>query len=130
MVEYGYVVGLSLLVGTLIGWNLRGFWNRLMLSVALINMAKTAERSCLLMLSRASEHYHHSLTMLKIAGEKTDKKNEIISTINSLEFTHTEWKKTAAQTIYNIHPFKSTVQWYDWRTAMQSVTEENLSRRK
>ena len=128
--ESALVVCLSIVIGTMAGWVARGAFTRLMLFTVEIDMVKKTEQSCLVMLSRASEHYHHSLTMLKIAGEKTDKKNEIISTINSLEFTHTEWKKTAVQTIYNIHPFKSTVQWYDWRTAMQSVTEENLSRRK
>ena len=128
--ESGLIIALSLLIGTMSGWMARGLLTRLMLFGAEIKMAKQAERSCLIMLSRASEHYYHSLAMLQMAGEKTDRKNEIISTINSLEFTHSEWKKTAVQTIYNVHPFKSTVEWYDWRTAMQSVTNENLSRRK
>lgn len=128
--ESGLVLVLSLSIGTMIGWVARGAFTRLMLFSTEINMAKQAERSCLVMLSRASEHYYHSLTMLQMAGEQADRKNEIISTINSLEFTHSEWKKTAIQTIYNVHPFKSTVEWYDWRTAMQSVTNENLSRRK
>ena len=128
--ESGLIIALSLLIGTMSGWMARGLLTRLMLFSAEIKMAKQAERSCLIMLSRASEHYYHSLAMLQMAGEKTDRKNEIISTINSLEFTHSEWKKTAVQTIYNVHPFKSTVEWYDWRTAMQSVTNENLSRRK
>jgi len=123
-------IALSLIIGTMVGWAVRGLWTRLLLSATLINMTKQAERSCLTMLARASEHYHHSLTMLKIAGEESDKRNEVISVINSLEFTHSEWKKTAIQTIYNVHPFKSTIQWYDWRTAMQSVTDEKLSRRK
>lgn len=121
---------LSLVIGIIAGWAGRGLWMRLLLSVTLVNMTKQAERSCLTMLARSSEHYYHSLEMLKMAGEQTEKQNEIISTINSLEFTHSEWKKTAIQTIYNTHPFKSTVQWYDWRTAMQSVADEKLSRRK
>ena len=121
---------LSLFIGLLLGWAARGLWTRLLLSASLINMAKATERSCLTMLSRSSEHYYHSLAMLEIAGHTTDKKNEVISTINSLQFTHAEWKKTAVQTIYSVHPFKRTVQWYDWRTAMQSLVDEKLSRRK
>lgn len=128
--EYGLVVSLSLLIGAMTGWMARGMFTRLMLFATEINMVKKVEQSCLVMLSRASEHYHHSLAMLQMAGDKTERKSEIISTINSLEFTHAEWKKTAVQTIYNVHPFKSTVEWYDWRTAMQSVTNEKLSRRK
>lgn len=121
---------LSLIVGVMAGWAGRGLWTRLLLSVTLTNMAKQAERSCLTMLARSSEHYYHSLEMLRMSGEATDRRSEVVSTINSLEFTHSEWKKTAIQTIYNTHPFKSTVEWYDWRTAMQSVMNEKLSRRK
>lgn len=82
-----------------------------------------------MMLGRAAEHYYHSLKMLEDAGEASDKRNEIISTINSLKFTHSEWQKTAISSLYEHHPFKKTVRWYDWRTAMQSLESSNLSRR-
>ena len=82
------------------------------------------------MMGRASEHYYHSLKMLEDAGEATDRRNEIISTTNSLKFTHKEWQKTAITALYESHPFKKTVAWYDWRTAMQSLESEKLSRRK
>lgn len=81
------------------------------------------------MMGRASEHYYHSLKMLEDSGETTDRRNEVVSTINSLKFTHKEWQKTAIASLYEHHPFKKTVGWYDWRTAMQSLESNKLSRR-
>jgi uncharacterized protein Yka (UPF0111/DUF47 family) len=110
------------------GWLLRGLFSRLFISGKLLMLTKNAERKCLTMLGRAHEHYHHSLAMLKTAGEATDRNNEIIRTINSLEFTHKQWQKNAVQSIYEEHPFQSSVKWYDWRTAMQTLENEKHRR--
>ena len=112
------------------GWLLRGLFDRLLINGKLIMFTKLAERNSLMMLGRAHEHYYHSLEMLKSAGEVSDRNNEVIRTINSLEFTHKQWQKSAIQAIYEAHPFKSTVSWYDWRTAMQTLEKNKLSRRK
>ena len=114
----------------LMGWLLRGTFDRLLNIGRLITFTKLAERSSLMMLGRASEHYHHSLHMLKDAGEVADKKNEVISTINSIEFTHKQWQRTAIQALYEAHPFKNTVEWYDWRTAMRTLENNKLLKRR
>ncbi len=83
-----------------------------------------------MMLGRAHEHYYHSLQMLKTAGEVTERSNEIIRTINSLEFSHQQWQKSAVQAIYEAHPFKESVKWYDWRTAMRTLEQDKLLKRR
>ena len=112
------------------GWLLRGGFDRLLTTGRLIMFTKLAERNSLMMLGRASEHYYHSLHMLRDAGEVADRKNEVISTINSLEFTHKQWQKTAIQAIYEAHPFKGSVEWYDWRTAMQTLENKKSYTRR
>ena len=81
------------------------------------------------MLGRAQEHYWHSTAMLKEAGEETDKENEMKLVLNSLKFTHDEWKKTAIEALHARHPYPTLVKWYDWRTAMQTLEQEKLNRR-
>ena len=110
------------------GWLVRGVFNQLFIRGKLMMLAKNTERKCLTMLGRAHEHYYHSLAMLKSAGEVTERNNEIIRTINSLEFTHKQWQKNAVQAIYEQHPFQSSIKWYDWRTAMQTLESEKLRR--
>jgi len=122
-----FVVGL---ISFFIGWLLRGGFEGLLNTGRLITFTKLAERNSLMMLGRASEHYHHSLRMLKDAGDVADRKNEVISTINSLEFTHKQWQRTAIQAIYEAHPFKNTVDWYDWRTAMQTLEQSKILKRR
>lgn len=121
---------LMFFIGAMAGWALRNFSLKLGLALNLYSMSKIVESSCLTMLARSSEHYYQSLEMLRQAGEVTDRKGEVVSTINSLEYTHSEWKKTAIQTIYNVHPFKNLVKWYDWRTAMQELEKEKLITRR
>ena len=111
------------------GWLIRGAINKLYISGKLIVLVNDIERKSLTMLGRAHEHYYHSLRMLKDAGEATERNNEVIRTINSLEFSHKQWQKTAVQASYEAHPFKRSVKWYDWQTAMQTLEKEKLSRR-
>jgi len=118
------------LLGFFAGWASRALIVRLYTTGKLILLASLAERKSLMMLGRAHEHYHHSLQMLRMAGEATDRDNEIIRTINSLEFSHKQWQKSAVQAIYEAHPFKESVKWYDWQTAMQTLEQDKLSRRK
>ena len=112
-----------------LGWGVRGLFERLFISGKLIMLATAVERDCLRMLGRAEEHYWHSTTLLREAAEKTDKKNEMKLVLNSLKFTHEEWKKSAIEALHIRHPFPNAVKWYDWRTAMQTLEQEKLDRR-
>jgi len=113
-----FIIGAA---GFFTGWLAQAAISRLYISGKLIMLAAIAERKCLTMLGRSHEHYYQSLHMLKTAGEATDRNNEIIRTINSLEFNHKQWQKSSVQAIYEAHPFKHAVKWYDWRTAMQTL---------
>lgn len=106
------------------GWVANGAISRLYISGKLIMLAAIAERKSLTMLGRAHEHYYQSLHMLKTAGEATERDNEIIRVINSLEFSHKQWQKSSVQAIYEAHPYKQGVKWYDWRTAMQTLEKK------
>jgi uncharacterized protein Yka (UPF0111/DUF47 family) len=107
-----------------VGWLANAAISRLYISGKLIMLATIAERKSLTMIGRSHEHYHQSLHMLKTAGETTDRGNEIIRVINSLEFSHKQWQKSAVQAIYEAHPFKQGVKWYDWNTAMQTLEKK------
>ena len=112
------------------GWMLRGVFNKLFILGKTVQFSRLAERNSITMLSRASEHYYHSLEMLKMAGEKTERNNEVIRIINNLEFTHRQWQKSAIQAIYEAHPYKSGVQWHDWDTAMRYLQENKTDTRR
>lgn len=112
------------------GWLLRGLVDKLFILGRAVQFSRTAERSGIMMLSRASEHYYHSVQMLKTAGEKTGRDNEVIRTINSLEFTHKQWKKTAIEAIYEAHPFKAQVKWHDWDTAIGTLESDLMKKRR
>ena len=113
----------------ILGWLFRGAFERLFISGKLIILVRKAESDCLKMLGRAEEHYWHSTSLLKEAAAQTGKEEDMKIVLNSLKFTHEEWKKTAIEAVGANHPFPSIIKWHDWQTAMRTVEQEKFNRR-
>ena len=114
MFEQAWLQGTLLFI---LGWFVRGGFERLFISGKLIILARKAETDCLKMLGRAEEHYWHSTGLLKEAATQTGKEEDMKIVLNSLKFTHEEWKKTAIEAVGTNHPFPSIIKWHDWRNA-------------
>tara|TARA_R100001082_G_C4331298_1_gene145756 strand:- start:158 stop:547 length:390 start_codon:yes stop_codon:yes gene_type:complete len=112
----------------ILGWIVRGGFERLFISGKLIILVRDAEKGCLKMLGRAEEHYWHSTKLLKEAASRTGKEEDMKIVLNSLKFTHDEWKKTAIESVAINHPFPSIIKWHDWQSAMRMIEQEKINR--
>ena len=80
------------------------------------------------MMGRAQEHYWHSTSLLKEAAKRAGKEEDMKIVLNSLKFTHEEWKKTAIEALATSHPFTSLIKWHDWQSAMRTLEKEKFNR--
>ena len=126
MFENQIMQGLLLFI---LGWIVRGGFERLFISGKLIILVREAEQGCLKMLGRAEEHYWHSTKLLKEAATRTGKEEDMKIVLNSLKFTHDEWKKTAIEAVATNHPFPSIIKWHDWQSAMRTLEQAKIDRR-